>query len=84
MGRMKELDLVIADYVGFNEIENGNDITFDCADPALYDCITKEINEHINGNRAEKDLSPEAMACWSEFVDCMQRGPVNYHERSDQ
>lgn len=86
MGIFKQLDIIISDYVGFNEVEkDGELIDFVCANPALHESITKECTSHFNDKVPLDKLSKDAQYCIQEWESLMKDfNCVNYAERSDQ
>jgi len=60
-----ELDLVIADYVGYEED------TWHCADPELYDSITDECTRYVREELPTEHLSGDAKACIDEWEGIM-------------
>lgn len=77
MNLYKELDTVIADYVGYSECgcdvdENtGQEFPYyDCADINLYNSIVDECSRHLKGLSLEK-MSKDAQICiknWEELI----------------
>ena len=73
MGAWKELDMIIADYVGYKDDDYNNGP----ADTDLYDRITKEITEHVNGRRKRVTFSKDAKQCFDEWEKAMMTPTVN-------
>jgi hypothetical protein len=87
MGKMKEFELVIADFVGYSEElcvdDKGQYYTgLDCADPELYDKITEECSKCMRDEITYDDMSPDAQHCWDEAMERLAHGGScsNYDE----
>jgi len=73
-----ELDMIISEYVGYNE--SGNDVegpSDDCADPVLLMNITDECSMHIKGDLPTNKMSTDAQYCITEWEEMMKDQPAS-------
>jgi len=77
MDIFKELDNVIADYVGYDEDDGNYEedgrlwIMPKCADQMLYDSIVDECTRHVEGSLVFEDLGKDAKWCLEEWESVM-------------
>ena len=81
MSMYGELEMVIADYVGYEEdgalLPNGKvAVDYDCADIVLYDNLIDECTLHLDGVPLEM-LSADAKYCIIEWESIMAGKPVS-------
>ena len=72
MSIYKDLEMIIADYVGYTEDgvyeQGGYSCTnYECADPVLYDALIHECSLHIDGAPLEM-LSDDAKYCIEDVI----------------
>ena len=78
MSIYKDLDVIIADYVGYKEegeydhVSGQEYMSMDCADPVLYDNLIDECSKHIDGSIPFDLLSTDAQYCIQEWTSLMQ------------
>jgi len=65
----KELDSIIADYVGYDY--DGE--SYDCTDPVLYDNLIDECTMYLKDTVPFDSLSKDAQACILEWEDLMKK-----------
>lgn len=67
MGLYKELNIIIADYVGYKEDPTSDWLDLECADKVLYDNIVNECTHHIKDSWPLDKLSKDAQWCINEW-----------------
>ena len=79
MSIYKDLEIIIADYVGYRE--QGVDIdeetgasfpNYECADPVQYDNIISDVRMHQKENMPFDYMSKDAQWCYSEWESVME------------
>lgn len=78
MSIYSELDMVIADHVGYHEeIDSDGNVDLSCADTVLYDNIVDECSKHIQYPEMYSldKLSKDAQMCLAEWERIMQDYP---------
>ena len=85
MNIYKELDQIIADYVGYSEdgydvdeITNATFPNYDCADTTLYNNIVDECSKHIKGHFPLEYMSTDAQICIKNWEELIQSYNENY------